>query len=262
MHDPLQEWWRRVFVEYADEYLALHRKRLDALAEKQAFYLHGLLKYMERRRNDRYIRLLDVPCGYGRLSKHLLSLGYDVTGVDISEKFIDIARTECRDGKFVLADMRKLPFQDESFDAVLNIFASFGYFSDQENEQVLREFARVLRVGGLLIMDLVNGEWLRRHFEERSLAEDENYFIVYQRRLEWPRMYEKVVAYRKKGREAEEGLEPYVIFSHYVRLYTPDELAALAERHNLVLLEALESWTIKRLDRQRSPQMLLVFMKV
>lgn len=100
-------------------------------------------------------RILDVPCGYGRHSAVLARRGFQVVGVDLSRAMIAEARRRWREGpnlRFILKDMRRLKF-DGKFDAVVNMYTSFGYFSPRENVAVLRRLTRALRPGGLLLID-------------------------------------------------------------------------------------------------------------
>lgn len=100
-------------------------------------------------------RILDVPCGYGRHSAALARRGFQVVGVDLSRAMIAEARRRWREVpnlRFILKDMRRLKF-DGNFDAVVNMYTSFGYFSPRENVAVLRRLTRALRPGGLLLID-------------------------------------------------------------------------------------------------------------
>ncbi len=118
------------------------------------------------------MRILDVCCGYGRHALELARRGYHhVIGVDASRPLLARARRTARaEGLLVTfrqADMRRLPFR-RSFDVALNLFTSFGYFAaEAEDLAALRAMARALRPGGRLLMDLLNREWLVRHFQPR-----------------------------------------------------------------------------------------------
>lgn len=99
-------------------------------------------------------RVLDVPCGFGRHARLLARRGMQVVAVDLSPAMIAEAR---RGGPqpglfFTRADMRRLTYQDE-FDAVLNLYTSFGYFSPREKPDVLRRMARALNPGGRILVD-------------------------------------------------------------------------------------------------------------
>jgi len=99
--------------------------------------------------------VFDLPCGWGRLRPALLQAGYRVTGGDLSPLNLHRHQQECP-GQLVRLDLRNLPFRTRSADGILCAFTSWGYFAtDQENLRQLQEFARVLKSGGVLILDLV-----------------------------------------------------------------------------------------------------------
>ena len=100
-------------------------------------------------------RILDVPCGYGRHAASLARRGFRVTAVDLSRAMIAEARRRFTEGPrlaFVRRDMRRLAYRAE-FDAVVNLYTSFGYFTAAENRAALRRLARALRPGGRLLID-------------------------------------------------------------------------------------------------------------
>jgi ubiquinone/menaquinone biosynthesis C-methylase UbiE len=115
--------------------------------------------------------VLDCPVGFGRHALVLAEAGYRVTGLDRSE--VQLAEAERRRGdvdwpKFVRGDYRDLPFADESFDAVLNLFTSLGYLDRDGDVGVLREFRRVLRPGGSLVVETMHRDRLARAFLARG----------------------------------------------------------------------------------------------
>jgi SAM-dependent methyltransferase len=109
-------------------------------------------------------RVLDVPCGEGRIAGRLARRGCEVVAVDAAERFLELAREQWPAVKFQRGDMRELAFESE-FDAVVNWFTSFGYFDRQTNDSVLRGFARALRPGGQLLLELHNPGRLERLVE-------------------------------------------------------------------------------------------------
>jgi SAM-dependent methyltransferase len=88
-------------------------------------------------------RVLDVPCGDGRIADPLEAAGYDVTGVDIVQQ----------DPRFVQGDLRALPDGLGTFDAVISWGNSFGYTTPAETERSLRQFKARLEPGGTLILE-------------------------------------------------------------------------------------------------------------
>ena len=100
-------------------------------------------------------RILDVPCGYGRHASLLARSGFPVVGVDLSRAMIAEARRRFAESprlRFARCDMRRITFRDE-FDAVVNLYTSFGYFTPAQNEAALRRMARALKPGGRLLID-------------------------------------------------------------------------------------------------------------
>ncbi len=112
------------------------------------------------------MRVLDVPCGMGRLTLPLAERGLGMTGVDFNASYLRRARREARgrnlDIRFVRADMRRLGFDGE-FDAVFNWFGSFGYFSDRDNFRVVECAFAALRPGGRFLVEGINQSWLRTY---------------------------------------------------------------------------------------------------
>ena len=156
-------------------------------------------------------RVLDVPCGDGRHLRALGALGYRVTGVD-NDPVVSPP---------VLGDLRELDSLPDDFDAVINMWQSFGYFGAAENERVLGSFARRLRPGGRLVLDLQN----RDFFEPRSPSERELRPGVVER---------STVADGRRRCELDYGDGEIGI--HEWQLYTPGELELLGARHGLVPL--------------------------
>jgi SAM-dependent methyltransferase len=110
------------------------------------------------------MRVLDVPCGQGRISGRLAVRGCQVVGVDTNARFLELAREQYPAVAFERGDMRSLSYEAQ-FDAVVNWFTSFGYFDAGTNDAVLRGFARALRPGGRLLLEVHNAWRLRRAIE-------------------------------------------------------------------------------------------------
>ncbi|MBI4609992.1 MAG: methyltransferase domain-containing protein [Candidatus Rokubacteria bacterium] len=117
-------------------------------------------------------RVLDAPCGFGRHALALARRGYKVTGVDLSE--VELRRAHDRAAAaglhldLVCQDMRAMDFSEE-FDLALNLFSSIGYFSDEEDRQLLDRFCRALRPGGAFVLDTRNRDhYIRNYAEEET----------------------------------------------------------------------------------------------
>jgi SAM-dependent methyltransferase len=117
--------------------------------------------------------VLDLCCGPGRFAGLLAREGYQVTGVDRTPFLLEIAKREYADTEhveWVLSDMREFVRQ-ESYDLVLNLYTSFGYFKDPaEDLLVLKNIAQSLRPGGSFVIEVMGKEVMAKDFEPISAS--------------------------------------------------------------------------------------------
>jgi len=122
--------------------------------------------------------ILDAPAGFGRHSIPLAKAGFRVTGIDRSPVQLAEARRlagEVEWPRWIEADFRSLPFEGESFDAVLCLFTAIGYRGEQGDREAFAEYLRVLRPGAALIIEVLHRDRLAFIFQERGwdpLADD------------------------------------------------------------------------------------------
>jgi len=134
-------------------------------------------------------RVLDLCCGFARHSLLLREAGVEAYGLDLSAELLAAAR-DLPDwerhlrGRLVRADMTRLPFARSSFDAVVSLFSSFGYLGVDGDGRVLVEIARVLRPGGLAILDLMNPERVRASLVRASVRRGAGFEVRERRSLE------------------------------------------------------------------------------
>ena len=128
-------------------------------------------------------RILDLCCGPGRHSLELARRGFAVTGVDRTRSYLEQARTSAAKDDlaitFVQEDMRRFAAVEE-FDAVINIFTSFGYFNDPADDaRVLAQVHAALKPGGKVLMEMMGKEILSRIFRPRDWlpTEDDSIFL-------------------------------------------------------------------------------------
>lgn len=118
-------------------------------------------------------RALDLACGKGRHSLHLRKRGFEVIGVDLAEESIAEARQFEQDGlEFFVNDMRLL-FWSEHFHLVVNLFTSFGYFHNKEDDQkTISSVADSLKKEGLFVIDFMNATKVQANlvtYEEKTI---------------------------------------------------------------------------------------------
>lgn len=153
------DWFQRDFDHpfYFDIY---EDKDLDADQEGR-----GLARLLELEAGS---LVLDLPCGWGRLRPALEAAGLKAVGGDLSPMNLARHRRE-QAGPVVRLDLRALPFRSGIADGVFCAFTSWGYFrTDQENLRQLQEFARVLRPGGTLLLDLAGRDFLLKALQARG----------------------------------------------------------------------------------------------
>jgi SAM-dependent methyltransferase len=125
--------------------------------------------------------VLDLCCGFGRHTLALRELGVEVVGLDLSMELLREARTlenpKQLELRLLRADATALPFQRAIFDGVVNLFSSFGYFGELGDARMLSEIARVLKPGGLAILDLMNPAFVRANLQSESAREGRDFLI-------------------------------------------------------------------------------------
>lgn len=179
-------------------------------------------------------RVLDLACGLGRHSLELARRGMRVTGLDLSAPSLERGRAAAADAQvdveFVHGDMRELPWSSE-FDAVLNLFSSFGYFATEaEDQRVLEAVAAALRPGGSLLLETLHVFGMARGFQPRSWSElADGQLLVEDRELDLLRGRNNttwtVVGADGPRRELRSSF----------RLYTPAELVRMLESAGLIV---------------------------
>jgi SAM-dependent methyltransferase len=165
-------WWQKYFDNH---YLRVYKEMERQASQEVA----SIIKMMALKPKA---RVLDLCCGYGRHSIELAQKGFDVTGYDLSDFFLEKAKKDsAKLGlkiEYVKGDMRKIPFEGR-FDAVVNVFTSFGYFDNEKDDlKVLKGVCQALKKGGLFLLDLKNREQLIRNFQRRRWHPEEDFIML------------------------------------------------------------------------------------
>ena len=202
--------------------------------------------------------MLDVPCGQGRHTHLLAEAGYDATGLDYSNYLLRRARESGtgRRLRYVQGDMRRLPARwTGRFDAVVNLFTSFGFFLDPKDDvRVISEFARVLRPGGTLVWHGGSRDGIMAGFLERDWWRSGDGSMIGHERTFDPLSGVLTIRAEWSGQQSSGERD------HRIRLYTASRLADLFANAGLVTIEAYDAWSTSPLTR-RSSEMLLVARK-
>lgn len=218
------DWWRRIFnslylktdADVVDDY-NITKKEIDLFSE--ILNLSGENK------------ILDLCCGQGRHSLELARRGFQkIEGLDRSHYLIEKAKEKARkeglNVKFREGDARKLPYPPDTFDFVLLLGNSFGYFETSSDDlRVLKEVFRVLKPWGKVLIDVADGEYLKENFQRRSWEWiDKKYFVCRERSLSSDKqclISREVITHVEKGVIADQF--------YAERLYTRETLKEILE---------------------------------
>lgn len=244
------DWWRTYFDEqYLLEYEPIFSPERDRLDVARIVEVLGL---------PQASKLLDVPCGQGRHAHLLAEAGFDVTGLDYSRDLLKYAKARGTGARlrYRRGDMREMPREwTAMFDGVLNLFTSFGFFAHpHEDAQVIREFSRVLKPGGLLLWHGGSRDGVVSKFVVRDWWSVKDGTMIGHERSFDP--LSGVLTVRTTLR----GTRTWADREHRIRLYTATRLSELCLEAGLVVEQAWDGWRHQDLGRQSS-EMLLVARK-
>jgi len=223
----LKDWWRKIFNFL---YLKTDGDVVDdqRITKKE---IDLILKILKPKPED---KILDLCCGQGRHSLELARRGFlNLEGLDRSNYLIYRAKSSTKkEGlniRFREGDARKLPYQPDTFDIVLILGNSFGYFDViQDDLRVLKEIFRVLKPWGKLLIDIADGDYLKNHFEPRSWEWiGKKHFVCRERSLSGD-------ATRLIAREIITDIEKGVIQDQFYaeRLYDKEKIVRVLEEAN------------------------------
>lgn len=212
----MTEWFADWFGE---TYLQLYPHRDEQDARRALSLIAGVIAL-------RGARVLDLACGEGRHLVQLEDMGAQAIGIDLSRVLLHRARTtRSRPPLVVRGDMRLLPFRLGTFDVVVNLFTSFGYFaSDHEHEGVLQGISDLLGSGGWFVLDFLNASQVRRCLVPHEERQTEKGIVEIEKRLVHDGAYvEKEIHLKGDGSRHLER----------VRLFSADELRTMLSRVGL-----------------------------
>jgi len=193
-HDWFCKWFDSPY------YHVLYKHRDDKEAES---FINNIIKHLGVRPDD---KVMDLACGKGRHAIYLNKKGFDVTGVDLSPRSIAYANQFSNSRlKFFVHDMREV-YARESFDLILNLFTSFGYFEKEEdNFKAIKAIADSLKKGGLAVLDFMNTPKVIRNLVEEEIIKVDGIEFRVKKKLEKGFIKKEILFYAdgKEQRQAE-----------------------------------------------------------
>ena len=224
-HHLPPEWWRSLFN-------AIYLKTDGDVVENEANTKNDIDMLLDTIPLDKNSRIIDLCCGQGRHVLELASRGFSrVFGLDRSRYLIRLAKKRSSSlglkTSFHEGDVRKFRMRQKGFDLATLMGNSFGYFDSQDDDLTVLENVRsLLRPGGFLVIDITDGEWMRRNFTPRSWEWiDQEHLVNRERSLsgDMSRLISReLVIHSEKGVLADQF--------YAERLYGRDEIKDLLER--------------------------------
>jgi len=241
--DATTDWFESAFDSFYAQLYA-HRDRREAAR---------LIETLDRRFGLRG-GVLDLACGGGRFLQVMEDRGLRPFGLDLSSPLLAGARAGLAHPRLLRADMRRIPFRGASFDWVLLLFTSFGYFATpEEDAEVLDEVARILRPGGRFLLDYLNAATTRSGLVPESTRTIDSYRVREIRRIDegGPYLRKEVLILDAAG-------APVRSYEERVRLYERDQLVALLAGHALASDQVMGDYDGGAFEEDRSDRLLLV----
>ncbi|WP_053406022.1 class I SAM-dependent methyltransferase [Persicobacter sp. CCB-QB2] len=235
------EWFDSPYyhILYKDRDYTEAQQFISRLVEKLAF--------------PKQAKVMDLACGKGRHSIYLNKLGFDVVGLDLSAQNVEAARQSGNSHlHFYIHDMRKVFAEGvKQFDYVLNLFTSFGYFAEeQQNQQAIESAAQALKKGGVFVLDFLNPEKVISNLvgRERKTVEEINFCIT--RQVDDQNFIVKDIWFEDENR-------PFH-FQERVKAISKKEFIQYFEAAGLEVQQVYGDYYLNEYDAQKSDRMIFV----
>lgn len=213
-----------------------------------------ILKLTQELQLPQQSKIIDLACGKGRHSLFLNELGYDVLGLDLSEESISHnSKYENATLKCAVHDMRE-PIEGEPVDAVFNLFTSFGFFEDPEDDRkVFRSVSGILKPGAFFVLDFLNAGFVKDTLVTESVEKKGDIAFKISRKIENDFVV-KDIRFEDKGQDF-----------HYfekVKLHTTEEMEQYGKETGLELIRVWGDYNLNPFDEVSSPRCINLFRKI
>ena len=225
-------------------YHILYKNRND---EEAQTFMDNITHYLNMPENG---TILDLACGKGRHSIYLNKLGYNVTGVDLSENSIAIAKESSNETlQFKTHDMREP--MNETYDAVFNLFTSFGYFDTHEdNIKTLKAIKESINEYGFGVIDFFNADFIIENLVAEETKEIDGITFHIKRAVENKKII-KEIRFEDKGES--------FFFTEKVSAFTLADFEAMMEEAGIYLLEIFGDYKLRKFYKSQSERLILLF---
>ena len=218
--------------------------------KEAVFFLDNIIKNINI--NDGQI--LDVACGKGRHAKYLNHLGFNVTGIDLSKNSIEFANRDCNENlKYFVHDMRSV-FKKNHFDLVTNLFTSFGYFENQEDEQTtINAISNNLKEGGLLLIDFMNVKKVISSLVTSDSKEIDGIKFLIERKYDENHIIKKIII---------EDKDSDLNFQEKVRALTLYDFDVMLKKANMKIVDLFGDYSLNEFNAIDSDRLIIISRKL
>lgn len=239
---PNENWFATWFD--SPYYHILYKDRDDNEAQ---VFMDNLTNYLNLPEDA---KILDLACGKGRHAIYLNQLGYEVTGVDLSPNSIEEASKSSNEKlHFKVHDMRE--HTEEKYDAVFNLFTSFGYFENEaDNLKTLTAIKESLTEYGFAVIDFMNANYVIDNLvpEETKTVDGIDFHL--KRYVKEGHIF-KEIQFEDKGQSYH--------FTEKVRALTLSDFESMMEEAGIYLLEIFGDYKLRKFYKNESERLIMVF---
>ncbi len=200
-------------------------------------------------------RMLDVACGKGRHSKILASMGFEVTGIDLSFSSIAFAKESEKDNlSFYVHDMR-LPFWVNYYDYAFNFFTSFGYFKTRrEHDDAVRSIAKSLRPNGVFVVDYLNVHYAEEHLVHNEMKKiGETTYDIHR--------WDDETHFHKKIIVTDPSLSQPMVHTEKVAKFSLGDFTDMMSFQGLQVKEVFGDYNFSSYDVRKTPRLIVITQK-
>ena len=211
-------------------------------------FVKTILNHLNLKKNS---KILDAACGKGRHSIEMEKLGYDVTGIDLSKNSIKQAKkNENKNLKFLIHDFSKP--MNEKYDAVFNLFTSFGYHDKKKDLDVLNAIEMNLKNNGIGIIDFFNINKVRNELVKNEIIvkKDIKFNITRKAKKEF---VSKTITF-------EDNKNKYS-YIESVNALSLIEFQEYFNKTNLEIIEVFGDYNLNKFKSSNSPRLIILFQK-
>ena len=240
-----KEWFSSWFDTTYYHTLYKHRDFCEA-----SIFIDNITRFLNLHKNA---TCWDLCCGKGRHSVYLNKKGYQVIGTDLSEQSIMEANKFANDTlEFYQHDMRKL-FRTNYFDVVFNLFTSFGYFENRQDDlNVFNSVAKSLKPNGIFVFDFLNADYVKNFITEKETKRIDGITFNISKKIEKNTVIKSIDF-------ADEDNDFH--FEERVKLFDKAYFEGLAKDCCLEIINTFGNYQLNTFDANTSPRLILIFKK-